>query len=205
MVYLFLCIIPLCVATSSFLVLHCMWGVFGCDCRLFFCFSPFAKAVSAPSQLYFLCHFNATSVLVIFCRHFLWFFLLNCFLYHLGWVGNGLLLLLHAFCFVLFLALIYKSSADLFFFLYYSDCSFSVLWTVESAGWCSVVRGYKGLPFQPMVSLWNLSFELALTFVVCRWYSSLVVALLSPVCIRVWNIVFQPACFFTCPSGSDSA
>ena len=193
-------------------------GVLGCGFSMFIWFSPFVRVVFAPSQLYFLCHFNATSVLVMFCRYFLWFFFLTCFLFHLGWVGNGHLLLFNAFCLILLLVLFDKSLCDVlaghiclisspghFYFLYYWPWFLCVLWPVESVWWCSVVRGYKGLPLRPMASPWFLRFDLSLAFVVFCWYTTMVVGLLSQFCIRVWNLVFQSACFCRCPSGSDSA
>ena len=108
LVYLFLCIISLCVDTSSPLALLSMWGVWGCNYRLLFCGFLFAMTVFAPSPLYLLCHFNANSVLFSCWRLFFWFFLL-----HYYW-NYGLLTLLHTFCFVILWTLSYRSSTEFF-------------------------------------------------------------------------------------------
>jgi len=158
LVYLILCIMPLCLATSYFMALDCLWGEFGCGCSMINCFSPFARALLAPSQLYFYCHSNATSILAIFCSYFLCFSLLNCFLFHLEGMTNELLLLSHASCSFIFLVLL---SQPFFIFLLstfvyllllgiFPYCSlgigscvyYGLLYLLNGVLWWAVVKGY---------------------------------------------------------------
>ena len=216
LVYLILCIMPLCLATSYFMALDCLWGEFGCGCSMINCFSPFARALLAPSQLYFYCHSNATSVLAIFCSYFLCFSLLNCFLYHLEGMTTELLLLSHASCFFIFLVLLSQSffyflvehlclssSAGYFSLLFSWHWFLCILWTFVFTEWCFMVSGCIGLALQPMASPRFLRVDLSLVFVVVGWYTTLVVYLPAQVCIRGWNLDFQPACLCCCLSGSD--
>ena len=246
LVYLFLCIIPLCMATSSFLALQCMWGVLGCDCSLYVCFSPFAQAVSAPSPLYSLCHFNINSVLFNCWRHFSWYFHLHYYWNYLGWMDNGLLFLLHAIYFAVCLwfcpmhyywnCLGWKSNklmllSHAFWFVVNASsglfmCWRHFLWLLllyyfwTQLGWmgsgllsvlhtyCRVIFWmlfYKSAEF--VVCLYSLSCSFSVHWTVQSdgWFALLFgLPFIVLSCSQGWNVGFQLARFFSCPSGSDS-